>query len=181
MKLRHAKKIDYTSTYADFDHVQQFDQNIVDFIRKKEKAEVVIIVDHAYGLVEGHSGAQLVTDHLNFTGENPLVGPNDPVGQRFPVVNHIYLAAADTINQEETWTLGNPLSKLRSGIAAGIRPGQRLSESELALVHKMGAHFYNWNTIPTMIAAAHAGFRVLAIAVPEGVQMDHAIVQSLRR
>jgi len=181
VKLRYAKKIDYTCTYTDFDHVQQFDQNIVDFIRKKERAEVVIIVDHAYGLAANHTGVHLVSDHLNLSGDNPLVGPNDPVGQRFPVVNNIYLAAADTINQEETWTLGNPLSKLRSGIAAGVRSGQRLTESELALIYKMGAHFYNWNTVPTMIAAAHAGFRVLAIAVPEGLKMDEAIVTSLRR
>lgn len=182
MKLRYAKRIDFTSTYPDFEHFEQFDQKVIDLIRQKEKAEVVIVIDRAYGLAARHEGAHLLTDHLNLTGDNPLVGPNDSAcGQRFPVVNNIYLSAADTINQEETWAIGNPLSKLRTGIAAGVKAGLRLNEEDLALAHSMGAHFYNWNTVPTMIAAAHAGLKVLALAVPEGEQLNAAVVMTIRR
>ncbi len=181
MKLRYAKRIDFTSSYPDFEHFEQFNQKVIELIRDKEKAEVVIVIDRAYGLAPKHDGAHLLSDHLNLSGDNPLVGPNDAIGQRFPVVNNIYLSAADTINQEETWTMGNPLSKLRSGIAAGVKPGLRLNDEELALAYSMGAHFYNWNTVPTMIAAAHAGLKVLAIAVPEGEQLSDAVVMTIRR
>ncbi len=185
MQLRYAKRIDFTSSYADFDHFQQFDQNTVELIRLKEKAEVVIVIDRAYGFSKEHAGSaaecHLVSDHLNLTGDNPLVGPNNPIGERFPVVNNIYLSAADTIDQVETWTMGNPLSKLRSGIAAGVKPGLDLAAADLETIHSLGAHFYCFNTVQTMIVAAHAGLKVLALAVPDGGQLSDEIVLALRR
>jgi len=110
-----------------------------------------------------------------------LVGPNNPIGERFPVVNSIYLSAADTIDQEETWTMGNPLSKLRSGIVAGVKYGAVPSPAELDLLYSMGAHFYNWNTVPTMIIAAHAGLKVLALAVPEGGVLPDQVLMAINR
>lgn len=179
MQLRYAKRIDFTSSYDDFDHFQHFDDRTVELIRQKERAEVVIVIDRAYGLANDE--CYLVSDHLNLTGNNPLVGPNNPIGERFPVVNNIYLSAADTIDQVETWTMGNPLSKLRSGIAAGVKPGLELSADDLATVQSLGAHFYSWNTVQTMIVAAHAGLKVLALAVPEGGKLSDEIILALRR
>ncbi|CAN5319058.1 hypothetical protein BH11CYA1_BH11CYA1_43170 [soil metagenome] len=186
MKLRYAKRIDFTGTCPEFDFFEKFSDATIDLIRNKEKAEVVIVIDHAYGFSPSHlkdnqEEPHIVSDHLNLMGNNPLVGPNNPIGQRFPVVNNIYLSAADTIDQEETWTMGNPLSKLRSGIAAGVMPGLNPDQEDLELLHRMGAHFYNWNTVPTMIVAAHAGLKVLALAVPVGGVLPDQVLMAINR
>ncbi|MFA7340535.1 MAG: hypothetical protein WC028_27375 [Candidatus Obscuribacterales bacterium] len=186
MKLRNAKRIDFTGTCPEFDFFEKFSEATVDLIRNKEKAEVVIVIDRAYGFSPSHlkdnlAEPHIISDHLNLTGDNPLVGPNNPIGERFPVVNRIYLSAADTIDQEETWTMGNPLSKLRSGIVAGIKPALVPSQADLDLIYSMGAHFYNWNTVPTMIVAAHAGLKVLALAVPEGGILSPQVLMAINR
>lgn len=186
MKLRNAKRIDFTGTCPEFDFFEKFSDATIDLIRNKEKAEVVIVVDRAFGFAASHlkdneAEPHLISDHLNLTGDNPLVGPNNPIGERFPVVNNIYLSAADTIDQEETWTMGNPLSKLRSGIVAGVKYGAVPSPAELDLLYSMGAHFYNWNTVPTMIIAAHAGLKVLALALPEGGVLPDQVLMAINR
>jgi purine-nucleoside phosphorylase len=186
LKLRHAKRIDFTGTCPEFDYFEKFSEATLELIRNKEKAEVVIVIDRAFGFSPSHlkddrAEAHIVSDHLNLMGDNPLVGPNDPIGDRFPVVNNIYLSAADTIDQEETWTMGNPLSKLRSGIVAGVKSGLTPSREDLELMHKMGAHFYNFNTVSTMIVAAHAGLKVLALAVPEGTVLPDQVLMAINR
>ncbi len=186
LKLRNAKRIDFTGTCPEFDFFEKFSDATIDLIRNKEKAEVVIVVDRAYGFAASHlkdnaPESHLISDHLNLTGDSPLVGPNNPIGERFPVVNNIYLSAADTIDQEETWTMGNPLSKLRSGIVAGVKYGAVPSPAELDLLYSVGAHFYNWNTVPTMIIAAHAGLKVLALAVPEGGVLPDQVLMAINR
>ena len=178
MKLRHAKKIDFTGTLANFAQFPAYGVDVAKLIRDRGREEAIIVVDHAFGM---QYDACLVVDHLNLTGDNPLVGPNDPIGQRFPVVNNIYVPAADTIDQEETWAMGNPLGQLHNGIAAGVKTGLRLADEEFQLVKKLGAHFYCWNLVPTMLVAAHAGLRVLAIVIPEGKKLDERLVQALNR
>lgn len=181
MKLRHGKRIDFTGTLpcgsGEFEKHQTFGDEVLKLIRTKDKAEVVIVVDRGYGIVDNEP--RLVLDHLNLSGNNPLVGANHPIGERFPVLNGIYQSAADTMDQEETWSMGNPLSKLKVGIAAGVRAGQILDEEELGLVRGLGADFYCHNLVPAMIASAHAGLKVVGILLPEGASLDETLVSCL--
>lgn len=178
MKLRHAKKIDFTGTVADFSQFPAYGEDVARLIRDRGKEEAIVVVDRGFSMPHD---ACLVVDHLNLTGDNPLVGPNDPVGPRFPVVNNIYVAAADTIDQEETWALGNPLGQLHNGIAAGVKAGLRLDDEEVQLIRKMGANFYCWNLVPTMIVAAHAGLRVVGLVISENTTLSDKLVQVLIR
>lgn len=178
MKLRHAKKIDFTGTVTGFAQFPAYGDDVAKLIRDRGREEAIIVIDHGFAM---QYDACLVLDHLNLTGDNPLVGPNDPIGPRFPVVNNIYVAAADTIDQEETWAMGNPLGQLHNGIAAGVKNGLRLDDEDLQVIKKLGAHFYCWNLVPAMIVAAHAGLRVLALAIPEGKNLDERLVQALSR
>ncbi|MBS1998871.1 MAG: hypothetical protein JSS86_21245, partial [Cyanobacteria bacterium SZAS LIN-2] len=163
MKLRYARRLDFTGTVGDFDQFESFGQPVIDLLRTEGRSPLVIVIDHGYGFAGDHVQPHIVLDHLNLTGDNPLVGPNNPIGQRFPVVNDIYVGAADIMDQEETWSIGNPLGKLRNGIAAGVKHGLKLNEDELSTCRNLGAHFYCYNLVPTMIVAAHAGLKVLGL------------------
>jgi hypothetical protein len=181
VKLRYAKRIDFTGEVEGFDRFDQFGQAVIDLIRSEARSEVVIVVDHGYGFANGHDQPHLIVDHLNLTGDNPLVGPNNPIGQRFPVVNDIYISAADTMDQEETWAIGHPLGKWRNGIAAGVKQGLALSDEDLSTVHKLGAGLYCYNLVPAMIVAAHAGLKVLGLVMPKGQQVDKGVLMAISR
>ena len=178
MKLRFARKVDFTGTIPGFTQFSEFGPEVAALVRDKGKAEVLIVVDHAFGM---QHDASIVLDHLNLSGDNPLVGPNNSIGPRFPVVNNIYVSAADTIDQEETWSVGNPLGQLHNGIAAGVRAGLQLTDDDFELVKKFGAHFYCWNLVPTMLIAAHAGLKVLALVVPPGKTLEPQLLMALDR
>lgn len=183
MKLRHAKLIDFTGTVDGFVHPAGFDRAVIQLLRSKDKAEVAIIVDRAHceGLAT-FASVVLVNDHVNLSGDNPLVGPNDAsVGPRFPVVNNIYLNAADTMDQEETWTLGNPLGRVPSVVAAGLRDGQVPDSAQLDFLRSLNVGFYCYNLVPAMLIAAHAGLKVLGLGLPSGQSLSPEITACLLR
>lgn len=184
MKLRYAKRIDFTGTLRDFSNFDKFDDGVIALLRDKAsdkgRAEVAIIVDRAVGY-RGKSEALLVSDHINLAGTNPLVGPNDPVGERFPVVNNIYLTADDTMDQEETWSMGNPLGKMRSIVIAGVRHGIQPTAAEDDFMRSLDASACTYNLVPSMIVAAHAGLKVLGIVLPEGASLSPEVMAGLLR
>ncbi|HND06562.1 MAG TPA: hypothetical protein PL012_12825 [Candidatus Obscuribacter sp.] len=181
MKLRHAKLIDFTGELGQFKQYSGFTPEVVTELRNKEKAEVAIIVDRAYCQGLGENVPYLVSDHLNLTGDNPLVGPNNPVGERFPVVNNIYLGAADTMDQEETWAIGNPLGKFATGVAAGLKAGVVPGGEEIKFLRELGVSLYCYNLVPAMLVAAHAGLKVIGIALPQGESLSKDVLACLLR
>ena len=104
----------------------------------------------------------LIVDHINLTGSNPLVGPNDPeVGERFPVMFDAYrpelLALAKKVAMREGIAV-------REGVYAGITGPAFFTKAELRYLIKIGADSIGMSTVPEVIAATHAGIKVLGIA-----------------
>ncbi|MBU6450945.1 MAG: hypothetical protein KGS72_04145 [Cyanobacteria bacterium REEB67] len=181
MQLRYAKRIDFTGDIADFDNFEQFGEPVIELLRAEGRSKLAIIVDRGFGFDPSHEQAHVVIDSLNLSCDNPLVGPNNPIGERFPVVNNIYVSAADTMDQEETWSIGNPLGKLRNGVAAGVKQGHIVSSEDLVTCNRLGANFYCYNLVPAMIIAAHAGLRVLGLVVPEGQTLQRDVLMAIHR
>lgn len=101
----------------------------------------------------------LIEDHLNFTGANPLTGPNDDrLGLRFPDMSRAYDPELRRLATEA----GGP--DLRRGIYAGI-PGPSLETSaERRYLRNSGGDAVGMSTVVEVIAAVHAGFRVLGLS-----------------
>ncbi len=161
--LKGALRLDFTGSVAGFHQLDSFSDQVVSLIRNNSGPKVLIVIDRGFGLPK--SSPHLVADHLNLTGGNPLTGPNDPCGERFPSVNDIYVTDVP---------VGLP-----TGIAAGLRNGLVPSDEALKLIRSLGADFYCYNLVPTMIVAAHARYRVLGILVPEGEKLDSTILSVL--
>lgn len=150
-----AHLVDFTGTCGGFTKMNSFGPPVVDLIRKGG-AKAIVLIDRASGL--RHARPIVVRDHLNLTGSNPLVGPNDPAGPRFPVVQGIY----------ET---GHPQG-MDTGVAAGLKPGVEPSGEDIQFLRKFGVDFCCYNIVPSMLVAAHAGLKVLAIGLPEGQNLS---------
>lgn len=176
--LKNATKIDFTSSVDGFNQVKQFDQTVIDLIRANKDKKMVVIVDNGHALP--NDAPHVVSDHLNLTGTNPLVGPTHEGGPRFPVINDVYVNVIDTLDPKKTMPLNNPLGSLPSGVVAGLKDGVVPTDEDLEAMRKMGAEFYCYNLVPAMLVAAQIGLKVLGIVVPAGQKLDKDTVKSLR-
>jgi len=104
----------------------------------------------------------LITDHINLTGANPLIGPNeDSWGIRFPDMSRAYnpelIAMADRI-------AGAAGIHLQKGIYAGL-PGPSLeTPAEVKFLQTIGAEAVGFSTVQEVIVAVHSAMRVLALS-----------------
>jgi len=161
--LKEAKLVDFTKTVSGFKYFPGFNSNVVSFIRDGADARTLIVVDRGFHFEK--EAPHLVIDHLNLVGTNPLVGANDPVGERFPSVNNIYIT--------------DVLPELPRAVAAGVKAGTFPAAEEMELVRSLGGQVACYNLVPTMIIAAHAGYRVLGLVAPEGADLSALVATVL--
>ncbi|HPN30103.1 MAG TPA: purine-nucleoside phosphorylase [bacterium] len=104
----------------------------------------------------------LITDHINNTGTNALIGDNiDELGPRFPDLTFAY--------DREYVKLAERLSRkagvsVKRGIYCGNAGPSYETPAEIKMMRKWGADAVGMSTVPEVIAAAHAGMRTLGIS-----------------
>jgi purine-nucleoside phosphorylase len=115
----------------------------------------------------------LITDHLNLIGDNPLAGANDDgSGARFPDMSAPYDEALIGLTQQCALDLGIPL---RSGVYAAVAGPNLETRAEYRMLRAFGADVVGMSTAPEVIAARHAGMRVLAISIITDVCLPDAL------
>jgi purine-nucleoside phosphorylase len=104
----------------------------------------------------------LVTDHINFTGNNPLIGPNaEDFGPRFPDMSKIYTPELCALAKRCAAALGIPL---REGVYLGYSGPSFETPAEIRVFRSFGAGAVGMSTVPEAIVARHCGMRVLALS-----------------
>jgi purine-nucleoside phosphorylase len=104
----------------------------------------------------------LITDHLNLTGANPLVGPNVAEwGERFPDMSEPYSRELRELAQRVASERGIPL---REGVYAGLAGPSYETPAEIRMLRTLGADAVGMSTIPEVIVANHMGVQVLGIS-----------------
>lgn len=104
----------------------------------------------------------LLTDHLNLTGTNPLVGENDErFGPRFPDMTVAYDLELRELAAAVAADLG---LELRSGIYAGLLGPTYETPAEVRMVATLGADLVGMSTVLEVIVARHMGMRVLGLS-----------------
>lgn len=161
------KLIDFTGQVKGFQKYDRFDDSVVSELRKDGAGGEVVVIDFASGISE----PAVVSDHLNLTGSSPLTGPNNPIGERFPVANGIYVC--------DNAQLPKRLQSLKKVIVAGVKDDVKTGDKEMALIKTLGAEAFCKNVVHTMIVAAHAKKTVLAILVPEGKALAADILEAI--
>jgi len=105
----------------------------------------------------------LITDHINFLGDNPLIGPNDDeLGPRFPDMSDPYTNRLREIAQNVA--LENSL-KMHEGVYLAISGPMLETKAEYRYMRQLGADVVGMSTVPEVIAATHMGMDVLGISV----------------
>lgn len=103
-----------------------------------------------------------ITDHINFTGRNPLTGPNeDQLGPRFPDLTHVYDARLATALEEAARGVGQTL---RAGVYIQMSGPSYETPAEIRMARALGADAVGMSTVPEAIAAAHMGVPVAGIS-----------------
>jgi purine-nucleoside phosphorylase len=117
----------------------------------------------------------LITDHINLTGTNPLIGPNeDSWGIRFPDMARAYdeklIAAAERIAKaagarlQKGIYVGLTGPSLETPIYVGLTGPSLETPSEVKFLQTIGAEAVGFSTVQEVIAAVHSGMRVLGLS-----------------
>jgi purine-nucleoside phosphorylase len=104
----------------------------------------------------------LISDHINLTGVNPLLGPNDEkLGPRFPDMTEIYSAEYRGIAKNCAKSAGCHLSE---GVYAGLLGPSYETPAEIRYLRTIGADMVGMSTTHEAIMAAYLGMNVLGVS-----------------
>ncbi len=133
-------------------------------VMRKLGAKNLIITNAAGSLNKNYQPGDimLIIDHINFTGENPLVGKNDEsMGQRFPDMSNAY---SKILRELSIKILKNNNIQFNQGIYAGIKGPSLETSAERRFLNMAGADAVGMSTVLENISAIHCGFNVLGIS-----------------
>jgi purine-nucleoside phosphorylase len=127
--------------------------------------KLLVVTNAAGGVNPSFAPGDLVriTDHLNLSGLNPLVGENDDrLGPRFPDLTDAYDPRLGTLLDEAAAERG---IALRSGVYACMLGPSYETPAEVRMLRALGADVVGMSTVPEVVAARHMGVRVTGISV----------------
>jgi purine-nucleoside phosphorylase len=126
--------------------------------------KMLVLTNAAGGINTGFSQGALmvIDDHINLTGGNPLVGPNDDrFGVRFPDMSEVYSRRLRAVADESGHALG---MQLPHGIYVALLGPSYETPAEIRYLRTIGADAVGMSTAPEAIAARHMGVEVLGIS-----------------
>jgi purine-nucleoside phosphorylase len=104
----------------------------------------------------------LLSDHINFTGNHPLAGPNDPrLGQRFFDMSDAYSRRLRQLAHRAAAAENIPLVE---GVYLGLTGPSFETPAEIRAFRALGADLVGMSTVHEVIAARHLGMEVLGFS-----------------
>ena len=105
----------------------------------------------------------MISDHINFSGRNPLVGFDDEkYGPRFPVMNNVYTPELRNKMRDIAKSLN---IELQEGVYLMVLGPNFETAAEIKAFQILGADAVGMSTVPEVICAARCGIRVLGFSV----------------
>jgi purine-nucleoside phosphorylase len=144
-----------------------------------------VLLTNAAGGIRGDlapGDLMLISDHLNLTAKNPLVGPNHGSGPRFPDMSEAYDGQLRALAHHAAEQLN---LDVKEGVYAGVLGPSYETPAEVRMLRALGADAVGMSTVLEVIALRHLGVRVAAVSAITNraaglsrAPLDHAEVQA---
>lgn len=140
------------------------------YVMKQLGVQSLVITNAAGGMNRGFQAGDLmlISDQLNLTGDNPLIGINHPeLGPRFPDMSQAYTPKFRDLAKRIAVQMGQERGeaiRLQEGVYAGISGPNYLPPAELTMLANLGGDAVGMSTVGEVIAASHTGLKVLGIS-----------------
>ncbi|WP_139489256.1 purine-nucleoside phosphorylase [Brevibacillus dissolubilis] len=150
-----------------FHYYEGYSMSVVTFpiyVMKKLGVDTLVVTNAAGGMNRAFAAGDLmiITDHINWTGDNPLIGANlEEFGPRFPDMSRAYTPELVKTAKSVAERLG---VKVQQGVYAGVSGPTYMTPSELTMLARVGGDAVGMSTVPEVIVASHAGLKVLGIS-----------------
>lgn len=126
--------------------------------------ETIIVTNACGGMNATFQAGDLmiITDHLNMTGANPLIGPNQQqLGARFPDMSRAYTPELVELAKNTAQKLN---ITVQQGVYAGVSGPTYMTSAELIMLRNIGGDAVGMSTVPEVIVASHMQMKVLGIS-----------------
>ena len=128
-------------------------------------AEAILLTNSAGGITPSLQVGDLmaITDHINLSGRNPLIGPNEAgLGPRFPDLTRAWdppiTAALLAAGERAGFTL-------KQGVYVSVLGPSYETPAEIRMMAAIGADVVGMSTVPEAIAIRHMGTRVAGVSL----------------
>ena len=125
--------------------------------------ETLVVTNAAGGVNLSYSPGDLmiITDQINLTGRNPLLGPNDDsIGPRFPDMTHAFNSELIDILVATNEELN---LKTKQGVYVGVLGPTYETPAEIRMFRILGGDAVGMSTVHEVIVANHIGLKVCGI------------------
>ena len=124
-----------------------------------------LIVTNAAGAVNTSfkpGDLMIITDHINLSGNNPLIGKNlDLFGPRFPDMSNAYNKELRKIAKN----VANSINiDIKEGVYAMMSGPTYETPAEIKMIRTLGGDAVGMSTVPEVIVANHCGMKVVGIS-----------------
>lgn len=110
----------------------------------------------------GPGALMAITDHINLSGVNPLIGPNiNEIGTRFTDMTHAWDPRLTALLKDAAIEQNISLS---TGVYLMVTGPNFETPAEINAFRTMGADAVGMSTVPECLAARHAGINVVGIS-----------------
>ena len=104
----------------------------------------------------------LISDHINYSSMNPLIGPNlGKFGPRFPDMSDLYTASLRSAIKEKAAVAGIPLEE---GVYLMYSGPNYETPAEIRAFRVLGADAVGMSTAPEALVAGHSGLNVVGVS-----------------
>ena len=124
----------------------------------------IILTNAAGGVNESFKPGDLmiITDHINFMGQNPLTGANDEtMGERFPDMTEVYKTKLVELAKSCAKSLG---IEIQQGVYLANSGPSYETPAEIRMARMFGADAVGMSTVPEAIVANYCGMNVMGIS-----------------
>lgn len=140
------------------------------YVLRQLGVQSLVITNAAGGMNRGFQAGDLMllSDHINLTGDNPLIGRNHAeLGVRFPDMSEAYSRRYRELARRLAGAVRGPdgdALRLQEGVYCGISGPSYMTPAELTMLARLGGDAVGMSTVGEVIAARHAGMEVLGIS-----------------